>query len=51
MSKIVFFFHTTFCDLSLSHFLNISENVDTAVIVDSVMSRLFDKHVNNWHNC
>ena len=25
--------------------------VDTTFIVNSVMSRLFDKNVNDWHNC
>ena len=26
-------------------------NVDTTFIVNSVMSKLFDKHINDWHNC
>ena len=46
-----FFVNKTFCDLKLSHFCNISQNVDTTFIVNSVMSRLFDKHANDWHNC
>jgi uncharacterized protein with PIN domain len=41
----------TFCDLNLCPFCNILQNVDTTFIVNSVMSRLFDKHVNDWHNC
>ena len=46
-----FFFNKTFCDLNLCPFCNILQNVDTTFIVNSVMSRLFDKHVNDWHNC
>jgi hypothetical protein len=45
------FVNKTFCDLNLSHFCNISQNVYTTFIVNSVMSRLFDTHVNDWHNC
>ena len=37
--------------LNLSPFCNISQNVYTTFIVNSVMSRLFDTHVNDWHNC
>jgi hypothetical protein len=43
--------YKTFCDLNLNHLCNISQNVDTTFIVNSVMLRLFDKHINDWHNC
>ncbi len=40
-----------FFGLNLSHFCNNAENVDTTLIVISVLSRLFDKLVNDLHYC